>query len=266
MSAFGILRREIKAYFLNESIYKQQLVGWIVADTVKITALIFVWMNVAQTRVDIDTSYVASYYVLVMLIQKITSDFTIENGVREMINGKFSNLIIKPFNYLIEYVGRDLGNNILRFMLFIPIFIIGVFILSANNLWIYEFNFLRLIFFVFSLIIAFIINFLLGNIFSLPALRIKEMDGIRIFYYNTASMLSGEFIPIVFLPSFGQYILKILPFRYTLSFPAEILLGEVDMIGGLHGFVISIVWVGILYLVYKVTFSHFIRYYEAEGI
>ncbi len=266
MNSFGILKREIKAYFLNESIYKQQLVGWIIADTIKITALIFVCMNVAQTRVDVDTSYVASYYLLVMLIGKIASDFTMENGIREMINGKFSNFLIKPFNYLLEYAGRNLGNNIVRFMLFIPIFIIGVFILSANNLWVCKFNFLRFVFFAFSLVIAFIMNFLLGNIFSLPALKIKEMDGIRIFYYNTASMLSGEFIPIVFLPSFGQYLLKILPFRYTLSFPVEILLDEIDGFGILCGFLISIFWIVILFFVYKVILKHFIKYYEAEGI
>jgi len=266
VNSFGILKREIKAYFLNESIYKQQLVGWIIADTIKITALIFVWMNVAQTRGNVNTGYVASYYIIIMLIGKITSDFTMENGVREMINGKFSNFLIKPFNYLIEYAGRNIGNNIVRFCLFIPIFLLGVIILSANNLWICGFDFLRFILFVISLVISFTINFLLGNIFSLPALKIKEMDGIRIFYYNTASMLSGEFIPIVFLPSLGKNFLKILPFRYTLSFPAEILLGEVDRLGILYGLLISITWIVILIFVYRATLVHFIKYYEAEGI
>jgi ABC-2 type transport system permease protein len=266
VNLLNILQKEVRMSFSKEFVYKKQLLGWIIADTVKVTTLCFVWSAASVSREDISTGYVVSYYLLLMLVSKLTTDYTIESGVRDMVTGKFSNLLTKPFNYLIEYVGKDIGNNLLRFMLFLPAFIVGVIFASLNNWWIYDFNPLYLLLFLLSAIIAFLISFILGNTVSLVALRIKQMDSIRIFFYNTSAILSGEVIPIVFLPLLVQKIFNVLPFRYTLSFPVEILLGKLDPVSILYGFVVSILWLLILFIIYKFTYRYFIKYYEAEGI
>lgn len=252
--------------FSKEFVYKNQLFGWIVADIIKITTLCFVWSAVSTSSESISTGYVVTYYLLLMLVSKLTSDYTIESGVRDMVSGRFSNFLMKPFNYLVEYLGRDLGNNLLRFFLFLPAFIFGVLFASVNSWWVYDFDLLNLLLFLLSIIIAFVISFLLGNIISLIALKIKEMDSIRIFYYNTSAMLSGEFIPIVFLPLIGQRVLSVLPFRYTLSFPVEIMIGELSQQSLILGFMISLLWIAVLAVIYKIAYKYFIKHYEAEGI
>ena len=92
------------------------------------------------------------------------------------------------------------------------------------------------------------------------------MDGIRIFYYNIASLFSGEFIPIPFLPQIGRFLLELLPFRYTLSFPVEILLGRLNDYQKEIGFLTATVWLVILFIIYKIVFKKAIKKYEAEGI
>lgn len=266
MREINILRKEIAICFTRESIYKNQLLGWIIADFIKIITLIFVWLAVARVNKVVSVEFVVTYYLFLMLVSKLTSDYTLESGVRDMISGKFSNSLLKPFNYLVEYLGFDLGNNFLRFLLFIPVFIIGIIVAQHNGMWGYTFNFFILSLFIISTILGFIISFLLGNIISLVALKIKEIDGIRIFYYNISAMLSGEFIPIFFLSSSWQTIFKVLPFRYTLSFPVEILIGDLDERLLMEGFVYSVSWMLVLLIIYKFAFNYFIKYYESEGM
>ncbi|MHC1716445.1 MAG: ABC transporter permease [Candidatus Dojkabacteria bacterium] len=261
-----ILSREISMYFSKELVYREQLVVWIIADIIKIVGLCFVWVASSRLTDDVTQGYVVTYYLLIMLISKLTTDYTMEYGVRDIVQGRFSNLLIKPFNYLLEYLGTNIGGNILRFIIFLPGFILGIYFANKYSLWILDFNPYNLFVALVAVIIGFFLSFLLGNIISLTAITIKEMDSIRTFYYNIASLLSGEFVPLIFLPLWGVFTLHLLPFRYTLSFPVEILIGGLNDYELQSGFVISIVWLVALFFLYKIIYALSIKKYESEGI
>ena len=261
-----ILTRQIQMYFKREFQYKGQMIAWIIADTIKILGLCFIWIVASKSNSIGNQSYIVSYYILVMFVSKFTSDFTLEHGVRNILDGKFSNFLVKPFNYLLEYLGTNIGGNILRVILFLPAFIGAIYYANLHNLWIVDFNpylfFLSLI----AILIGFGIAFLLGNIITLMAIRVKEMDGVRILFYNVASLLSGEFVPVIFLPSLGKFFFEILPFRYTLSFPVEIILGRLNDYEKEFGFLLAGMWLLILFVLYKIIYKNAIKKYEAEGI
>jgi len=261
-----ILNRILSMYFAKELVYKEQLLVWIIADIIKIVGLCFVWVASSNLNDSVSQEYVVSYYLLIMLVSKFTTDYTLEFGVRDIIYGRFSNLLIKPYNYLIEYLGTNIGGNILRFIIFIPGFILGVYYANKYGFWIVDFNPYNIFLGMIAICIGFFISFLLGNAVTLIAISIKEMDSIRTFYYNIASLLSGEFIPIVFLPMWGAFVLHLLPFRYTLSFPVEIILGNINDYELRTGFVISILWLIMSFFLYKTIYSLSKKKYEAEGI
>lgn len=261
-----ILSREIQMYFSKEFRYRGQMVAWIIADVIKILGLCFIWMMSAKVNGNVEQSYVVTYYILLMLVSKFTSDYTVEHGIRNILNGTFSNLLLKPYNYLLEYLGINIGGNILRVFLFLPAFLLGMLISLNSNLWLMKFNILSILLGLVAILLGFLINFLIGNIISLIAIRIKEMDSIRIFFYNIASLLSGEFIPLVFLTGFANSFIKLLPFRYTLSFPVEIFIGDIESEEIFLGFLVGMVWLVFLYFAYKFIYKKMIEKYEAEGI
>lgn len=261
-----ILNRILSMYFSKELVYREQLLVWIIADVIKIVGLCFVWVASSKLSDSVSQSYVVSYYLLIMLVSKLTTDYTLEFGVRDIIYGRFSNLLIKPYNYLIEYLGTNIGGNILRFLIFLPGFILGVYFAQKYNLWIVDFNPYNIFLGIIAIIIGFLISFILGNTVSLIAIYIKEMDSIRTFYYNVASLLSGEFLPIVFLPMWGAFVLHLFPFRYTLSFPVEVIIGNINDYEIRLGFMISIIWLLVLFFSYKTVYSLSKKKYEAEGI
>lgn len=261
-----ILSREIQMYFSRVLQYRGQMVAWIIADVIKIVGLSYIWLTSAQVNGNIEQGYVVTYYILIMLVSKLTSDYTMEHGVRNILDGKFSNFLLKPYSYLLEYLGINIGGNLLMVILFLPTFIIGLLFSLKNDLWVMNFNMFSICLGLVAILIGFSISFLVGNIISLIAMKIKEMDSIRIFFNNIGSLLSGEFIPLAFLPAFASKIFKILPFRYTLSFPVEVFIGGMKTNEILLGFSFGILWITILYFVYKLIFKKAITHYEAEGI
>jgi ABC-2 type transport system permease protein len=253
-------------YLSKELVYKEQLLVWIIADIIKIVGLCFVWVASARLTDTVTQGYIVTYYLLVMLISKLTTDYTMEFGVRDIISGRFSNLLIKPFNYLLEYLGTNIGGNLLRFVIFLPGFILGVWLANQYNLWVLTFNPANVVLSLLAIIGGFFISFLMGNTLTLVAIYVKEMESVRIFYYNILSLLSGEFIPLLFLPLWALFFFQILPFRYTLSFPVEILLGELNNYELNNGFLIAISWLVVFFFVYKTVYILARRKYEAEGI
>lgn len=253
-------------YFKKEFQYKDQMIAWILADIIKIVGLCFIWLMSAKVNGNVEQGYVVTYYILIMLVSKFTSDYTVEHGVRNILTGKFSNFLLKPFNYLLEYLGINIGSNTLRVVLFLPAFLLGIIIAFKNNLWIMNLNIFSIILGFLAMIIGFFISFFIGNIISLIAIKIKEMDSIRIFFYNIASLLSGEFIPLIFLSGLVAQVFKSLPFRYTLSFPVEVFIGEIENKEIFTGFLTGILWLIVLFIAYKIIYKKAIEKYEAEGI
>jgi len=261
-----ILSREIQMYFKRESQYKGQMLAWIIADAIKIVGLCFIWLAASNTKGIGNQEYIVSYYILIMFVSKFTSDFTLEHGIRNILDGKFSNFLVKPYSYLLEYLGTNIGGNILRIVLFLPSFIGAIYFAKINNLWIVDFNPYLIFLSLIAIILGFGISFLLGNIVCLFSFKIKEMDGIRILYYNIASLLSGEFVPSIFLPEIGKFLFEVLPFRYTLSFPVELIIGRINDYEKEQGFILGFIWLLILFVLYKIIYKKAIKKYEAEGI
>lgn len=262
----NILKRIAKMFFAQEFMHKEQLIAWIVADIVKIVGLCFVWSASAKMTGSIDQGYVVSYYILMILVGKLMQDITPENGVRQILNGKFSNSLLKPISYLTEYLGSNIGSNLFRLLVSVPAFGLGMYIANRLGFWIVDFNPYLIFLALLAVALGFLINFLLGNIFTLLSFYNKNMEGMRIFYYNIAAFFSGEYVPFVALPLVGLFVVQVLPFRYTLSFPIEILLGRMTNYDIGIGFVIGIVWLIVLYILYSIFFNISIKKYAAEGI
>lgn len=261
-----ITKKHLLMYFAQEYMHKGQLVSWIIADIIKIVGLCFVWVASSKITGSIDQGYVVTYYILILIVGRLMADITPEEGVRQILSGRFSNLLLKPTNHINCYIGNSLGSNLFRLVVSMPAFLMGMFLAIKLDLWVVAFNPYLIFLALVGVIMGFMINFFLGNIFSLLAFYNKNMEGMRILYFNIAALLSGEFIPLVILPFLAEFVLKILPFRYTLSFPLEILIGRSTNYDIYTGFIIGGIWLIALYFIYKILYSIAVRKYAAEGI
>jgi ABC-2 type transport system permease protein len=208
--------------------------------------------------------YVISYFFLVLITSKFTMDVSIRLITESIALGDFSKYLTRPFSYLVEALGANLAEQTLHVLFVIPVMIGGGYLLQ--DYLIYDITPYTIFLFICSIILANIIKFLMSQIFCLITFSVKQIYGLRTLHENIVTILSGEIVPYAALPSSIMLVLELTPFRYLLTFPIEILMGNMRPYDIHIGFLIAGIWIVLLYLIYKIGYFVSIQKYEAEGI
>ena len=232
-----------------------------------ITSVLFCVLWLASSKLGYDTvseKYILSYFLLVLLCTRLTADVSVKFTMSSITRGDFSKYLVRPFSYLTEVLGANIGEQILQTLFVIPVVLVAGYLL--RDYLIYDITPYTIFLFIAAVLMANILKFVSSQIFSLFAFTVKENQGLRILYENAVIIFSGEIIPYVALSDTFVMVLRVLPFRYMLSFPVEILMGGMRPYDLSFGFITGSIWIIFLFLIYKIAYAVNIKKYEAEGI
>jgi ABC-2 type transport system permease protein len=119
--------------------------------------------------------------------------------------------------------------------------------------------------FIPALILAWALRFFWGYWLALLAFWATRADALLGLQDALIFLLAGQVAPIALLPEALQTAAKILPFRYMVAFPVEVLTGGVDQAGLLAGFTLQIGWLAIAAALYWLLWRGGLRHYSAVG-
>ena len=98
---------------------------------------------------------------------------------------------------------------------------------------------------------------------SIP--EITDVGGLFRLKTLASGLLAGQFLPLAFFPpAFGSFM-EAQPFRYTLSFPLELLTGSLGPAAITRGFGWQIGYCVSLWAIYRTLWHYGLRSYEATG-
>jgi ABC-2 type transport system permease protein len=204
-----------------------------------------------------------AYTFLAGLITRIVRtgfEYEIMDDVK---SGKYSKFLVQPLGYfpyrLASYFGNKLPGQLM---------ILGILVLvlvGLNAFWGLSLELPKVLAFLITLILATMLNFLIFYCFSAMAFWIVEVgflfEGIRI----VTVLLSGGIFP---LEVFGERFVRIsalLPFRYTVSYPINVLNGKITGPEILQGMAIQCVWIGLCWILANLLWRQGNRRYVAVG-
>lgn len=78
-------------------------------------------------------------------------------------------------------------------------------------------------------------------------------------------LLAGQVAPTVLLPDAMRRMACVLPFRYMLGFPVEVLTGQLDAAGLWSGFAYQAAWLAVALALYTVLWRTGVKRYSAVG-
>jgi ABC-2 type transport system permease protein len=116
-----------------------------------------------------------------------------------------------------------------------------------------------------SLVLAFLIGFLLEALIGLIGFWFLEVSSLVFIYMMINYFLSGHMIPLDWLPPVISRPVELLPFKYLAYFPAAIILHKVprDELG--PQLLIECGWVVALFVANRIAFARGVRRYGAFG-
>lgn len=206
-----------------------------------------------------------SYYLLVMLSRAFSSMPGLASGIAaDITNGAIKRYLIQPIDLLTYLFWHRVAHKLVYyFVAAIPFALVfwmcrGYFdnVPSSAEVWAA---------YVLSLLIGFLIGFLLESLIGFVAFWFLEVSSLLFVYMMLNYFLSGHMIPLDWLPESISLIIRYLPFQYLAYFPASIFLGKIPPDQLVTELSIAVGWVIVLYGANCLAYHRGIRRYSAYG-
>ena len=243
--------------------YRLQVLIWILTIVLPLIMLAG-WLSIAESGPvgSYDKTAFIAYYLAALIVRNMTGMWFIWEMDSEMRLGTLSFRLLKPMDPMVHFMAIALSSRPLRMLLLAPIAIAAV-------LWIPNLNWasdpLTLVLFVASLVGAWAILFLMQYTIGLTGFWITRTIGVNDAWFFTYSLASGYLVPLDLYPPLVQSVLQYLPFRYTMSFPIEILTQKLTVSATLAGIGLQWFWVVIIYGVCRWVWRRGLVRYSAVG-
>jgi ABC-2 type transport system permease protein len=108
-----------------------------------------------------------------------------------------------------------------------------------------------------------------GNTDAVPgfsaAFWTTRINALNQTYYIILLFMSGQFAPLSLLPEPLQGLASILPFRWLIAFPVELILGRLSPGETLTGLAAQVIWLAIALAALSIVWRAGVKRYSAVG-
>ena len=226
--------------------YKFDVYGHIIWQCIAMFSTAFFWKALYaghDTVKGVREEEMLVYTVMSSMMTLLFLNDVQSRVIKSVRKGTVATDMLKPINLYGIYFFEDLGyTTSLFFQNIIPVFVIGcVFITVPKPASLGAF-----LLFLPSLIMSYLINWLLAACYSTWAFTALNMGAMMAVKDHLVRLLSGSIIPMWFFPEWLSNILNMLPFVYIYQLPLDIYIGKYDMAVLLQRMCIQFGWLLIL--------------------
>jgi ABC-2 type transport system permease protein len=262
---FRVLRRMTAANIVQASVYRGTWVIFMAGNiSVPIISLL-IWRTALANgaQLPIDERYLTTYFVLLSFVTMATSSWMTGFLSNDIRLGKLSSWMVRPASLLLGFVANNISEKIMKVVALVPmigilwwIFRDSMNIPAGTGRWV-----LFAVSLVLGAVLVFTIDILIGSL----TFWMDDVLAIARARMIVANILSGSIVPLALMPDWSRAFVDNQPFRYTVSFPVEIVAGDLSGADLLAGLGIQFAYVLAFGVVARVVWSNGIRAYSAVG-
>jgi ABC-2 type transport system permease protein len=178
-------------------------------------------------------------------------------------NGKFSKFLVQPIGYFPYRIANFFGQKMPSLILIL--IILAVILLGLNTVWGISIELSRILLFLITLVLALMLNFLIFYSISAMAFWIVEIGFLFEGFRIVIILLSGGIFPLEVFGSAFVRISNLLPFKYTVNYPINVLNGRLPAGEIGYGMIIQGVWIALCTLIASYLWRVGSRRYVAVG-
>ena len=258
-------RTQIKIALMLNFQYRAAMVIWLIGLVLEPLIYLMVWATVTRTQGGSVGGYgaadFAAYFIVVMLVNHAT--FTWIYGLFEVRirNGEFSPLLLRPTHPIHKDIAENIAYKLFTLLTLFPAALVLALVFRPAlrpDWW-------MIAAFVPALALAAALRFLQDWTFGLVGFWTTRTSALAQTYHVLTLFLSGQVAPLDLFPAPIQTLANVLPFRWSVAFPVELLLHRVSPRDALLGFAMQALWFGIILLLFQRAWRASVRRYGAVG-
>jgi ABC-2 type transport system permease protein len=217
-------RTRLKTTIITFLQYRVAMVIWLLGTVLEPVIYLVVWTTVSRTQGGTVGGYsaadFAAYFLVLMLVDHVTFTwvfFFFEAHIRQ---GDFSPLMMRPTHPIHHDIAENIAYKLLTLFVLLPTAIALGFVFRPVLQpvpW-------MIAAFVPVLLLAAVLRFPLDWTFAMIGFWTTRTNALSQMYYVLTLFLSGQVAPLTLFPTPLQVLANVLPFRWLVAFPVELLL------------------------------------------
>ena len=260
-----VVRRQVAMNVMQTFEYRGAFFLYMFDAVVGPLVSLLVWLTVADQGVPLPyaRSQLVTYYLLLGLTSMFTGTWLATYLAADIRLGSLSPRLLRPGPRLAHYVGNNIGEKVVKLPLLLPTLALAVLAFHSDlylpgtpQTW---------ALFLVALPLSAAVYFLLDVVVASLAFWMDEVQGLITLQEIAEGFLNGRYVPLAMFPVWMVPLLYALPFRYTLSFPLEVLTGSLSPQEVAAGFAWQVGYVVALWALYRLLWRYGLRAYSASG-
>ncbi|RPI83500.1 MAG: hypothetical protein EHM41_15760 [Chloroflexi bacterium] len=202
-----------------------------------------------------------AYYLVLILVNQITysqTNWTVGDMIRE---GSMNRLLLRPIHPLYDTLASEVAGKVVYLVFDIPVVAILALLLRPE----FHPSIIEMTAFLPALVFAWMLRFFWGYWLALLAFWASRASALLAIQDGLIFLLAGQVAPVALLPGAVKTAAVILPFRYMVGFPVEILTGQLGTAEMNSGFIIQLVWLGVSLALSTLIWRFGLRQHSAVG-
>ncbi len=205
------------------------------------------------------------YYLLVPVVLNLTDSRIIFKFPMAVRDGSLNRELLKPFPPLLNFALESMANNMVQLIYLIPFTLLTTFFIY-DRLEPGIFTSGAVALFMAAIAAGYIMRMLVSGSVALLGFWIEDVTTLNLIINGGVwALLGGMIVPVATFPDQIRKIAELLPYRYMLSFPIEILSGKLSGIEIGKGFLVVAVWAALTSILARFIWKAGLKNYSAYG-
>lgn len=257
--------QQFKTTFATMVQYRASLFIWMIGHVLEPLVYLVVWSVVAQggggQAGGYTTQQFAGYFIVLMLVENVSYTWIMYEYDYRIREGLLSPALLRPVHPIHADVADNLSSKAITMPFMLGVALVLGFVFRPEISpppW-------AILVAVPVLVLAFLLRFLLEWTLAQVAFWTTRVSAINQTYFALILFLSGQVAPLSLFPPALQVAASVLPFRWMLGFPVELLLGRLSPQQAFLGLLAQALWVALAFVLMRLVWRAGIRLYSAVG-
>jgi ABC-2 type transport system permease protein len=259
---FALIKKSLLGFMASKGFFWTLSIGWMMGPVV----YLFAWMIAAGGGKigSFGRSDFIFYYLALILVNQFnypSSHWTVGENIQL---GTMSNWLLRPLPVIYEAISSDIALKIVC-MPFVAVIVAALGGLFGFAGFVPVVAWKSAALFLPAFLLAWVLRFLLAYILSLLAFWTQKIHALLAVNDTLILLFSGQIAPTMLLPGPFRAIAAVLPFRYMLGFPIEVLSGKLTAFETITGLMVQAGWLLAFLLLHRLVWKSGIKRYCAIG-